>query len=93
MMAIKRSFQIIGLRTEILGVGTLRSEFARVIQQLLDIERVDVQYTVRYYGHVVEDYSGNDTPKYSWEGGELVRAVGVYSADVHEVSRLTFTSL
>lgn len=42
-----------------------------------DIERVDVQYTVRYYGHVVEDYALDETPKYAWEGGELVRAVGM----------------
>jgi starch phosphorylase len=40
-----------------------------------DIERVDVQYKVRFYGHVVESYNAAGEPKYSWEGGEIVLAV------------------
>ncbi|EGG16597.1 glycogen phosphorylase 1 [Cavenderia fasciculata] len=39
-----------------------------------EIERLDVQYTVRFYGHVTERKSG-DQIKYDWEGGELVQAI------------------
>lgn len=39
-----------------------------------EIERLDVQYTVRFYGHVTEKKS-QDGSKFDWEGGELVQAI------------------
>lgn len=40
-----------------------------------EIERLDVQYMVRFYGHVVATPLADGTKKYNWEGGEIVRAV------------------
>ncbi|EFA85934.1 glycogen phosphorylase 1 [Heterostelium album PN500] len=39
-----------------------------------EIERLDVQYTVRFYGHVVERKTSEGV-KFEWEGGELVQAI------------------
>ncbi|EGC29158.1 glycogen phosphorylase 1 [Dictyostelium purpureum] len=39
-----------------------------------EIERLDVQYTVRFYGHVTERKSSEGS-KFEWEGGELVQAI------------------
>ncbi|GAM22888.1 hypothetical protein SAMD00019534_060630 [Acytostelium subglobosum LB1] len=39
-----------------------------------EIERLDVQYTVRFYGHVVERKTP-DGVRHDWEGGELVQAI------------------
>eukprot|EP01133_Synstelium_polycarpum_P015419 gene15419-18287_t len=39
-----------------------------------EIERLDVQYTVRFYGHVNERKSAEGS-RFDWEGGELVQAI------------------
>nr|AOE43327.1 glycogen phosphorylase 1/b [Coremiostelium polycephalum] len=39
-----------------------------------EIERLDVQYTVRFYGHVTERKTA-DGVRCEWEGGELVQAI------------------
>lgn len=40
-----------------------------------EIERLDVQYPVRFYGHVVEKTDARGTVRYGWEGGETIMAV------------------
>ncbi|KAF2077976.1 hypothetical protein CYY_000700 [Polysphondylium violaceum] len=45
-----------------------------------EIERLDVQYTVRFYGHVTERKSSEGN-KFDWEGGELVQAIA-YDAPI-----------
>jgi starch phosphorylase len=40
-----------------------------------EIERIDVQYMIRFYGQVVTTTLYDGTQKFSWEGGEIVRAV------------------
>eukprot|EP01133_Synstelium_polycarpum_P011498 gene11498-13412_t len=39
-----------------------------------EIERIDVQYTVRFYGNVHERKSSEGS-RFEWEGGELVQAI------------------
>ncbi|GBG88327.1 hypothetical protein CBR_g46894 [Chara braunii] len=39
-----------------------------------EVERLDVQYPVRYYGHV-KDYSDGNKLRFKWEGGDIVKAV------------------
>jgi starch phosphorylase len=40
-----------------------------------EIERLDVQYPVRFYGHVVEKTDARGNVRYGWEGGETIMAV------------------
>jgi len=40
-----------------------------------EIERIDVQYMVRFYGNINVMNMADGSKKYSWEGGEIVRAV------------------
>jgi len=40
-----------------------------------EIERIDVQYMVRFYGHVTTMTMADGSKKYQWEGGEIVRAI------------------
>jgi starch phosphorylase len=39
-----------------------------------EVERQDVVYPVRFYGHVITYHEGDKT-LFKWEGGEIVRAV------------------
>lgn len=38
----------------------------------------DILYMVRFYGQVVQTTLYDGTQKFSWEGGEIVRAVGMH---------------
>jgi starch phosphorylase len=38
-----------------------------------EVQRLDISYPVRFYGHVLAERQGRKT-RFRWEGGELVRA-------------------
>jgi starch phosphorylase len=40
-----------------------------------EVERLDVSYAVRFYGHVVKSKGASGNARYSWQGGEQVEAV------------------